>query len=43
MTCRGFAAALSAWLEEQSGLSLLTPEGECTVLAGGFKAYVLLL
>ena len=25
---RAFAAALSAWLEEQSGLSLLTPEGE---------------
>ena len=25
---RSFQAALAAWIEEQSGLSLLTPEGE---------------
>lgn len=43
MACRGFAAALSAWLEEQSGLSLLTPEGECALLADGFTACVLQL
>lgn len=27
---RSFQAAVAAWLEEQSGLSLLTPEGECS-------------
>ena len=26
---RSIQAALAAWIEEQSGLSLLTPEGEC--------------